>query len=343
VADNDRLAAALAYQGATAAPPTMAQQLAKVPSRLIGALKALGTGSSYGSAEPVNAVNDLARTRFWRGSVFGVPEDVQERNQARAMEAVSMAAPIVYHGTPHRFPPTAKNPLGEFNSTKIGSGEGAQAYGYGHYVAESPGVAKSYQTALTHSDDYVDGQLLDSSIPKHFLAKILNEESGNVGNARDALQSLARPGGSKSVADSAKQALMLLDSGQRPKLQTIKPEGSLYKVDLPDEVVPRMLDWDKPLSQQHPDVQAALAKIDKDTYHPQGMDYAPEEQGQMIYMRLANSPSAKTQSQAAELLKGAGIPGIQYLDAGSRGASTGTRNFVVFPGNEGLLNILGRE
>ena len=76
MADNDRLAAALAYQGATAAPPTMAQQLAKVPSRLIGALKALGTGSSYGSAEPVNAVNDLAKTRFWRGSVFGVPEDV---------------------------------------------------------------------------------------------------------------------------------------------------------------------------------------------------------------------------------------------------------------------------
>jgi hypothetical protein len=73
------------------------------------------------------------------------------------------------------------------------------------------------------------------------------------------------------------------------------------------------------------------------------MDYAPEEQGQMIYMRLANSPSAKTQSQAAELLKNAGIPGIQYLDAGSRGAGTGTRNYVVFPSNEGLLNILGRE
>lgn len=101
MADNDRLAAALAYQGATAAPPTMAQQLAKVPSRLIGALKALGTGSSYGSAEPVNAVNDLARTRFWRGSVFGVPEDVQERNQARATEAASFAAPINTIGLPN--------------------------------------------------------------------------------------------------------------------------------------------------------------------------------------------------------------------------------------------------
>jgi hypothetical protein len=92
--EQERIAAALAYQGATAAPPTMAQQLAKVPSRLVGALKALGTGSSYGSAEPVNAVNDLARTKFWRGSVFGIPEDVQERNQARAMEAASMAGPI---------------------------------------------------------------------------------------------------------------------------------------------------------------------------------------------------------------------------------------------------------
>ena len=84
--EQERLAAALAYQGATAAPPTMAQQLAKVPSRLIGALKALGSGSSYGSAEPVNAVNDLARANFWRGSVFGVPEDVKQRNIDRAAE-----------------------------------------------------------------------------------------------------------------------------------------------------------------------------------------------------------------------------------------------------------------
>jgi hypothetical protein len=86
VTEQERLAAALAYQGATAAPPTMAQQLAKVPSRLVGALKALGTGSSYGSAEPVNAVNDLARANFWRGSVFGVPEDVKQRNIDRAAE-----------------------------------------------------------------------------------------------------------------------------------------------------------------------------------------------------------------------------------------------------------------
>ena len=39
----------------------------------------------------------------------------------------------VYHGTPHRFPATEANPLGEFDASKIGTGEGAQAYGHGIY------------------------------------------------------------------------------------------------------------------------------------------------------------------------------------------------------------------
>ena len=33
----------------------------------------------------------------------------------------------VYHGTPHRFPATEANPLGEFDASKIGTGEGAGA------------------------------------------------------------------------------------------------------------------------------------------------------------------------------------------------------------------------
>ena len=54
----------------------------------------------------------------------------------------------VYHGTPHRLPPTPRNPLGEFDASKIGTGEGAQSYGHGIYTAENPNVAKTYkQTA----------------------------------------------------------------------------------------------------------------------------------------------------------------------------------------------------
>ena len=41
------------------------------------------------------------------------------------------------------------HPLGKFDSEKIGTGEGAQAYGHGLYFAQRKGTAESYQTKLT--------------------------------------------------------------------------------------------------------------------------------------------------------------------------------------------------
>ena len=46
-----------------------------------------------------------------------------------------------YHGSPHAFD--------AFSDHAIGTGEGAQAYGYGHYVAENEGVARGYRDALS--------------------------------------------------------------------------------------------------------------------------------------------------------------------------------------------------
>ena len=326
MADNDRLAAALAYQGATAAPPTMAQQLAKVPSRLIGALKALGAGSSYGSAEPVNAVNDLARTRFWRGSVFGVPEDVQERNQARAMEAASMAAPIVYHGTPHRFAATAKNPLGEFDPTKIGTGEGAQVYGYGHYFAETPDVAKTYQPRDLKNEQQLL-KMYQAAESRRDYAAMEVLENAMMHKTPNELRQM-----------HGKEAEKII--GQIEKLP--RTVGSMYKVDLPDEVVPQMLNYDKPIKEQPEILKAFRARLPEDMLKAFDTNVESGISGANAMQNwLWNS--GKTDASRSETLRQMGIPGIQYLDAGSRGAGTGTRNFVVFPGNEGLLNILGRE
>jgi hypothetical protein len=44
--------------------------------------------------------------------------------------------------------------------------------------------------------------------------------------------------------------------------------------------------------------------------------------------------------QTSRTLKEAGIPGIRYLDQGSRGAGNGTRNYVVF--DDSLINILAK-
>jgi hypothetical protein len=47
------------------------------------------------------------------------------------------------------------------------------------------------------------------------------------------------------------------------------------------------------------------------------------------------------EDQASTFLRGQGIPGIRYLDGGSRGAGQGTRNFVVF--DDQLPKILERN
>ena len=47
---------------------------------------------------------------------------------------------MAYHGSPYEFE--------KFDSSKIGSGEGAQAYGHGLYFAENEKVAKGYQEKL---------------------------------------------------------------------------------------------------------------------------------------------------------------------------------------------------
>ena len=282
-------------------------------------------GEAVGGVLPIVAQAKAPQIAAGLNAIDDKAMDLARQGIERHMVKNGMIQPAtVWHGSPHKFD--------KFDSSKIGTGEGAQVYGHGLYFAEAPDVAKSYQAALTHSDDYVDGQLLDSTIPKHFLARVLSDESGNVAAARESLQGLARPGGSKSVAESARQALQLLESGQRPALQTIKPEGSLYKVDLPDSAIAKMLDWDKPLSQQAPEVQRFFSDVSR----PPGADMPV---GEWLKPRFAEGAAPYWSDDMRKV----GIPGIRYLDGGSRGTGQGTSNFVMFPGNEGLLSILERN
>jgi hypothetical protein len=157
----------------------------------------------------------------------------------------------VYHGTPHTLPPTARNPLGEFDASKIGTGEGAQAYGYGIYTAEAPDVAKGYANRLGSNLIMVDGKPMDFNDPVHLAASILSDPN-NAGLPAKNLASAIRydpkgivPFGAESKAE---EIAKVLESGNIPKFTNQK--GNLYKVDLPDEKIATMLDWDKPVSQQ---------------------------------------------------------------------------------------------
>ncbi len=245
---------------------------------------------------------------------------------------------ITYHGTPHRFPPTANNPLGEFDASKIGTGEGAQAYGHGLYLAENPGVAKGYQKDVTR-------KLFDTN-------SILGWGEGRVQlNPGDSGMLFKYARGTLPPIEAAKKLKINAGSAGAYSDETIadaitkireQTKGNLYKVDLPDEQIAKMLDWDKPLSKQSAEVQAAFKLLDMG-----GTPAWDEITGINLYNQLAGrlnvrNPSPMSGSEAAsDFLKKAGIPGIKYLDQGSRAGGSGTSNFVVF--DPALMNILERD
>ena len=234
--------------------------------------------------------------------------------QATAMAAIDYgrqmvpANPItVWHGSPHKFD--------KFDSSKIGTGEGAQAYGHGLYLAESPETAAFYREKLTS-----DGGIL---------------------SRRDALEARSR------VLQKVAAAVEKTDPQRAAKLRadaaTFTPEGALYKVDLPDEAVARMLDWDAPLSEQPEAVRRALDVLDADS---RKLIAGQDPKGAKLYELLASTDafagSGPLGVAASKHLRTVGVPGIRYLDGGSRGAG-GTSNFVVFPGEENILSILERN
>jgi len=260
----------------------------------------------------VGNANDRAR-EYSEQSASEAREPLSSPKVLKAAEQMAGAYnPIgmtVFHGSPYKFM--------KFDPSKIGTGEGAQAFGHGLYVAENPKVAEGYAKNVK---DLSSIQEYNAKLKR--LSKIMDED--NAGSYR------------KFKSQKGEQAAKEYDELMEEKLQKVKDPGNIYKIDLPDEHINKMLDWDKPFSQQPKNVQEALAKHNPDMYHPKSEDFDPTERGQWTYMRLANE---MTQKNASNKLAELGVPGIKYLDEGSRTLGEGTRNFVIFPGNEHLLDI----
>lgn len=155
----------------------------------------------------------------------------------------------VWHGSPHKFD--------KFDMSKIGTGEGAQAYGHGLYFAESPKVAQTYADSLGATQFYANGVPLSGD--SAWAAMHMADNGGNVKGILDWAKSSLKPTpeGRKAAASLVREARKL-----RGK-EITEADGQVYKVDIPDEILPRMLDWDKPLSQQ-PEVMKKLLQNDSD-------------------------------------------------------------------------------
>ncbi len=184
----------------------------------------------------------------------------------------------------------------------------------------------------------------------------------NFGDSDSVVDDLVRvvrgqePGG--TVSNDAIQSYRRID-----RLLGELPKGRMYEVNIkagPHE----FLDWDKPLSQQ-PQIS------EKITPESLGLTFKRLDNGYMAFVNEQNRPVGNFQSggtpesfrknwtesllredltgrdlyqrigtpaEASAALKRAGIPGVKYLDAGSRAAGEGSRNYVVF--NEKTVELL---
>lgn len=256
-----------------------------------------------------------------------------------------------WHGTPHEFAPTENNPLGEFDSSKIGTGEGNDAFGYGTYLAEAQGIGRHYKDQLSRrlGDDpsWWEGKKLPDALT--------TSEQKTYDILRGKLFKTTSGGPNLSAEESA--TLRSLGDKHRAYsegIEAMRPKGFLYRVKLHPEIVNKMLDWDRPLGEQSEHVQKVFKDLmeseiwDADTRKLVEKVGIPHHQikGSKLYELVASSDALAGKGQfgkaASEELARRGIPGIKYLDASSRRNGDGTRNFVVFPGEEKKVRIVER-
>ncbi len=217
----------------------------------------------------------------------------------QATPFVTGAAPIAFHGTPHTFD--------KFDASKIGTGQGAQSYGHGLYFAENPETAKSYADSLAKfqfgNESLNTSQAYDRlrSHPqlRDFSGSELHHMMMDILESKNTGQNIAdrfKPG-------QEQEAYKIISS----KLSTMNK--NIYQVNIPDQHAAKMLDWDKPLSEQAKNVQDAVKQS-----FPNGWVGPKDPTGQQIVEMFGGH-------QSNTAMQSAGIPGIKYLDQGSRIAS----------------------
>jgi hypothetical protein len=238
----------------------------------------------------------------------------------------------------------------KFSNAFMGTGEGAQAYGWGTYLAQRTGIAKGYWSADVARKSggsldmpsykvgdktytYSDGASEKSQM-EYFAAEWLSS-----GKSADELTRALKLEGNPMGRASLELAREWKLQGKTATKPT-GPEGTLMRVDTaitPEET----LDWDRPLSEQ----PAILEKLSM--LMPEGLQEASADQqsvedigeltGEDLYRGLRfleNNEGAVSEfwgiddyvgqpgkKVASLFLDSMGIKGIQFLDAKSRGAS----------------------
>lgn len=250
---------------------------------------------------------------------------------------------VAFHGTPYDFD--------KFSTSKIGTGEGSQAFGYGLYFTNAKDIAEHYRQKLATGFTDSNGNTLHyGDVFNDAYQAVMDSGAGvNPTYAR------AIAGHVNEWVEAGKKAKTYLrnhyvEDNLKPAYQAaigvydgLSPsKGRLYQVELAP-AADEYLDWHKPLSEQSEKVKAALAQSDdrlkfgkdKETIK-QWMDvtgnlppHILKSTGNSLYTEIASQLGSD--KAASAYLHSLGIRGIRYPAEGQTGGKSGDRmNFVVF-------------
>jgi hypothetical protein len=314
--------------------PPFVEMLASLPERLVA-----GTPVSTKSNFFTNLLRKLWNLMLGKSVTPGSPME-------RAMDAVFSLAETpftiptaenvlswasieknfpAYHGTPHT--------VDRFSTEKVGTGEGAQAFGWGLYFAESRDVGEGYRDKLAQWTLLTsDGKIYDDRKElKNLNVRAVLNKNGSIDEAVARARSVI-----ESIPGTQGAELALADIATLEKLKQsgglTKTKGNLYTVEiLPNEA--EFLDWDKPLSEQSEKVKAALSATglftQRDLNPPANFVPSPLfNSGRGAYDII--KADAGSPQKASQRLSSLGVAGIKYFDGNSRNIEYGTRNFVIF-------------
>lgn len=257
-------------------------------------------------ARNVEARKDLTKAQR-KTTPPSVTQDVKDNDVIIVWNGKEMASVPAWHGSPHDHD--------KFDSGKIGTGEGAQVFGHGHYFTDKKEIAEFYKKGL--GGYAYKGEKITNKVISDVFAT----------DTRNALRAVMRYG-----IDQAEN--MLSDPADIKALHSIKPElseaGKLYNVELAPEQ-DELLDWDKPLIEQSEKVRAALDKLIEVKGYNLGITKAYRDaytRDELIGKDIINFLSRSSNDKAAsDYLHSLGIRGIRYkAEAGKSDAN----NYVIF-------------
>lgn len=262
-----------------------------------------------------------------------------------------------YHGSQASFD--------HFDHSFMGSGEGAQAYGWGTYVSEVEGIAKAYAKSNNrrHQNKEVeylyDGKLISSYENNSLYQRIFNLMEKDGMTAQNAINydlDRAKQDLKKAemevkenpqtswfnniaieVNKSDIEQLQKLDANKF-KITKIDISRNLYSVDIPDDTGKNYLDWDGRLPKTYINrVNKALEASGHktiDTLYPSRVD--GKLVGQDLYDRLRSELGS--QKAASLLLKDAGFDGVKVIAQRNTGGNKkGKMNYVIFDENNAQI------